>query len=94
MSATSRYLPKRDCTPAKSWKRWDLAISIGKSPISVRVHKLPGAVSVRSCADAATGSAMRLKYFPENGPASSTVFIPGLVRPEYLIEIEATAVLV
>lgn len=38
-------------------------------------------------------AAVRLKYFPENGPASSTVFIPGLVRPEYLIEIEATAVL-
>lgn len=38
-------------------------------------------------------AAVRLRYFPENGPASSTVFIPGLVRPEYLIEIEATAVL-
>lgn len=38
-------------------------------------------------------AAVRLRYFPKNGPASSTVFIPGLVRPEYLIEIEATAVL-
>ena len=38
-------------------------------------------------------AAVRLRYFSENGPASSTVFIPGLVRPEYLIEIEATAVL-
>lgn len=38
-------------------------------------------------------AAVRLRYFPENGPASSTVFISGLVRPEYLIEIEATAVL-
>ena len=36
---------------------------------------------------------VRLRYFQENGPASSTVFIPGLVRPEYLIEIETIAVL-
>ena len=34
----------------------------------------------------------RLALFPENGPASSTVFIKGLVSPDYLIEIEAIAV--
>ena len=36
---------------------------------------------------------VRLELFPENGPASSTVFISGLVRPEFLIEIEAIAAL-
>ena len=35
----------------------------------------------------------RLEIFPENGPASSTVFISGLVSPEFLIEIEAIAAL-
>ena len=36
---------------------------------------------------------VRLELFPDGGPASSTVFISGLVRPEFLIEIEAFAVL-
>ncbi len=35
----------------------------------------------------------RLALFPENGPASSSVFIKGLVSPDYLVEIEAIAVL-
>ena len=35
----------------------------------------------------------RLELFPEDGPASSTVFISGLVSPKFLIEIEAIAVL-
>ncbi len=37
-------------------------------------------------------ASVRLSLFPENGPASSTVFIKGLVSPDYLIEIEAIAV--
>ena len=36
---------------------------------------------------------VRLELFPDGGPASSTVFISGLVRSEFLIEIEAFAVL-
>ena len=36
---------------------------------------------------------VRLELFPDGGPASSTVFISGLVRPEFLIEIEAFAVI-
>jgi len=35
---------------------------------------------------------VRLGLFPEDGPASSSVFIKGLVRPEFLVEIEAVAV--
>lgn len=38
-------------------------------------------------------AAVRLQHFPENGPASSSVFIKGLVSPQYLIEIEAIAVI-
>ena len=34
----------------------------------------------------------RLDFFGNPGPASSTVFISGLVSPDYLVEIEATAV--
>ena len=34
----------------------------------------------------------RLKVFPESGPASSTVVVRALVRPEYLVEVEAVAV--
>ena len=37
-------------------------------------------------------AAVRLRLFPENGPASSTVVVKELVKPEYLIEIEAIAV--
>lgn len=37
-------------------------------------------------------AAVRLGLFPENGPASSTVVVRALVRPELLIEIEAIAV--
>ena len=33
----------------------------------------------------------RLEFFGNPGPASSTVFISGLVSPEYLVEIEAIA---
>ena len=36
---------------------------------------------------------VRLELFPDGGPASSTVFISGLGRPEFLIEIEAFAVI-
>ena len=35
---------------------------------------------------------VRLSKFPENGPASSSVFISGLVDPKFLIEIEAIAI--
>lgn len=34
----------------------------------------------------------RLDFFGEPGPASSTVFVKGLVNPAFLVEIEATAV--
>ena len=44
-------------------------------------------------ADYGAYAAARLEVFPEGGPASSTVFVAGLVRPEYLVEIEAIAVL-
>jgi 2-aminomuconate deaminase len=37
-------------------------------------------------------AAVRLGRFPENGPASSTVIVKALVRPELLVEIEAVAV--
>ena len=37
-------------------------------------------------------AAVRLRLFPENGPASSTVVVKALVKPEYLVEIEAIAV--
>ncbi len=37
-------------------------------------------------------AAERLRIFPENGPASATVVIKELVRPEFLVEIEAIAV--
>ena len=37
-------------------------------------------------------AAARLEFFGEPGPASSTVFIKGLVNPACLIEIEAIAV--
>ena len=36
---------------------------------------------------------VRLELFPEGGPASSTVFISGLVSSDFLIEIEAFAIL-
>ncbi len=42
--------------------------------------------------DYAAYSAARLAFFGEPGPASSTVFIKGLVDPRFLVEIEATAV--
>ena len=35
----------------------------------------------------------RLDFFGNPGPASSTVFISGLVSPSYLVEIEAIAVI-
>lgn len=34
----------------------------------------------------------RLRMFPAGGPASSTVIAAALVRPEFLIEIEAVAI--
>ena len=37
-------------------------------------------------------AAARLRRFPEDGPASSTVIVKALVLPEYLVEIEAVAV--
>ena len=42
--------------------------------------------------DYAAYASERLKLFPENGPASSSVFVKGLVNPQYLVEVEAIAV--
>lgn len=36
---------------------------------------------------------VRRRFFQNNPPASSTVIVGGLVRPEYLIEVEAIAVI-
>ena len=35
---------------------------------------------------------VRQELFPSDGPASSTVIVKALVRPEFLVEIEAVAV--
>ena len=43
--------------------------------------------------DYAAYAEVRNGIFPENGPASSTVFVKALVRPEMLVEVEAYAVL-
>ena len=42
--------------------------------------------------DFATFAAERLRRFPENGPASSTVIVKALASPAFLVEIEAIAV--
>ena len=42
--------------------------------------------------DFPTYSAVRLERFPDNGPASSTVIVKALGRPELLVEVEAIAV--
>lgn len=46
-----------------------------------------------NAADYPAYAAARQRLFPQNGPASSTVIVSALVRPEYLVEIEAYAVL-
>ena len=43
--------------------------------------------------DYAAYAEVRNGIFPENGPASSTVIVTVLVRPEMLVEVEAYAVL-
>ena len=45
-----------------------------------------------SADDYAAYAEVRNGIFPENGPASSTVFVKALVRPEMLVEVEAYAV--
>ena len=42
--------------------------------------------------DYAAYADVRNGIFPENGPASSTVIVTALVRPEMLVEVEAFAV--
>ncbi len=42
--------------------------------------------------DYAAYAAVRLRLFPENGPASATVMIKALVSPDFLVEVEAFAV--
>ncbi len=37
-------------------------------------------------------AAVRQRLFPENGPASATVMIKALVSPDFLVEVEAFAV--
>ena len=46
-----------------------------------------------NAADYPAYATARQRLFPQNGPASSTVIVSALVRPEYLVEIEAYAVL-
>lgn len=46
-----------------------------------------------NAADYPAYAAARQRLFPQRGPASSTVIVSALVRPEYLVEIEAYAVI-
>ncbi len=46
-----------------------------------------------NAADYPAYASARQRLFPQNGPASSTVIVSALVRPEYLVEIEAYAVI-
>ena len=46
-----------------------------------------------NAADYPAYAAARQRLFPQSGPASSTVIVSALVRPEYLVEIEAYAVI-
>lgn len=46
-----------------------------------------------NAADYPAYAAARQRLFPQHGPASSTVIVSALVRPEYLVEIEAYAVI-
>lgn len=46
-----------------------------------------------NAADYPAYAAARQRLFPLRGPASSTVIVSALVRPEYLVEIEAYAVI-
>ncbi len=43
-------------------------------------------------ADYAAFNAVRMKVFPENPPASSTVIVKALAMPDLLVEVEAIAV--
>ena len=45
-----------------------------------------------NAADYPAYAAARQRLFPQHGPASSTVIVSALVRPEFLVEIEAYAV--
>ena len=66
---------------SESW-RFDAIQDVTRSITTflVDVDDYPAYASVRS------------KRFLNPGPASSTVFVKGLVNPKYLIEIEAIAV--
>ena len=44
-------------------------------------------------ADYGAWAAVRHQHFPENGPASATVIVKALVKPEFLVELEAIAIL-
>ncbi len=70
-------------------KNVEAAISAAGASIDDVVKITTFLVNVEDYSDYA---AARLQLFPENGPASSTVIIKALVRPEFLIEIEAIAV--
>jgi len=43
-------------------------------------------------ADFSNYAEARQRLFPQDGPASSTIIVKALVKPEYLVEIEALAV--
>ncbi len=42
--------------------------------------------------DYAAYAAVRQRLFPQDGPASATVMIKALVSPDFLVEVEAFAV--
>ncbi|MFC1982357.1 RidA family protein [Chloroflexota bacterium] len=48
---------------------------------------------VTCASDAARWRQEREKYFPDNPPASTTIIAAGLAQPDYLIEVEAIAVI-
>ena len=43
--------------------------------------------------DYAAYASVRHQLFPENGPASSSVIVKALVSPQFLVEVEAIAIL-
>jgi 2-iminobutanoate/2-iminopropanoate deaminase len=56
--------------------------------VALRIYLVDGSAD----AMAAVGGALR-DYFPKTPPASTWIGVPFLARPEFLIEVEATAVL-
>jgi 2-iminobutanoate/2-iminopropanoate deaminase len=83
------------CVPsdiaAQSENCWKNVVAILKASDMTVENLVKVTVYLKEGVDFATVAAARGRYFGDHRPTSTVIFVSGLVKPEWLVEVEAIA---